>query len=147
MTHAPHNEREYARKYGRGQFEGKTSLAADGDSQHSAAVAVGLTAVVLNPGVKCRRARGVDTECQPSAFVPVEHRFVNLDADEPFPVARAAAVRRRRMETPGSGEAGEELASTVLPFTDLHDVLAVAVDAAGDNLYVSDGRVLKLSGV
>jgi serine/threonine protein kinase, bacterial len=35
--------------------------------------------------------------------------------------------------------------STVLPFTGLRNAMAVAVDAAGGNLYVNDGRVMRLS--
>ena len=107
--HELHQAREYWLQHRRGQFEDKSRLAADSDSQQSAAVAVGLAAVVLNPGVKRRCGCGIDTERKPSAFIPDEHRFVNPDTDEPLRVARANAMRRRRMETASSVEAGEEL--------------------------------------
>ena len=84
VTHAGHQAREYWLQHRRGQFEGESRLAADGNSQQSAVVAVRLAAVVLNPGVKRRCGRGVNTEREPSGFIPDEYRFVNLDADDRF---------------------------------------------------------------
>jgi hypothetical protein len=93
-----------------GQFEGKSRLAADGNPQQSAVVAVRLKVVVLNPGVKRRCGRAVDIERKASAFVPDEYRFLNRDADEPLCVARPNAIRSRCLPTARSVEAGEKLA-------------------------------------
>jgi hypothetical protein len=109
VTRAGHQACEYWLQHRGCQFEGKSRLAADGDSQQSAAVAVRLAAVVLNPGMKRRCGRGIDTEGKTSAFIPDEYRFVNPDTDDPLRVARANAVRRRRLEMASSVEAGEEL--------------------------------------
>ena len=110
VTHAGHQESEDSRQYRGGQLGGKSRLAAYGDSQQRAAVVVRLKVVVLNPGMKRRCGRGVDTERTPSALISDEYRFVNVDADEPLCVARANAVRRRNVETASSVEAGEKLA-------------------------------------
>jgi hypothetical protein len=110
VTHAGHQESEDSRQYRGGQLGGKSRLAAYGDSQQRAAVVVRLKVVVLNPGMKRRCGRGVDTERKPSALISDEYRFVNVDADEPLCVARANAVRRRNVETASSVEAGEKLA-------------------------------------
>ena len=56
-----------------GQLESKSRLATNGDAQHSATVVVWLKAVVLNPGMKRRCGRGVDTtERKPTALIPDE---------------------------------------------------------------------------
>jgi len=68
VTYAGHQENEDSRHYRGGQLEGKSRLAADGDSQQSAAVAVRLKMVVLNPGMKRRCGRANDTERKASAF-------------------------------------------------------------------------------
>jgi hypothetical protein len=100
VTRAGHQACEYWLQHRGCQFEGKSRLAA---------VAVRLAAVVLNPGMKRRCGRGIDTEGKTSAFIPDEYRFVNPDTDDPLRVARANAVRRRRLEMASSVEAGEEL--------------------------------------
>src|ERR1700733_6118319 len=110
VTRARHHESEDSLHYRSGQLEGKSRLAADGDSQQSAAVAVRLKVVVLNPGMKRRCGRANDTEREASAFVPDEYRFLNRDADEPLCVARPNAMRSRCLPPASSVEAWEELA-------------------------------------
>ena len=107
MTHAGHQESKGARQYRCGQFEGESRLAADGDPQQSAVVAVRLKVVVLNPGVKRRCGRADDTERKASAFVPDEYRFLNRDTDEPLCVARANAMRRRCRQLPDLSKPGK----------------------------------------
>src|SRR6202012_5522195 len=91
VTHAGHHARECSRQHRRGQFKRKSRIAADGGAQQSAAVAVRLKAVVLNPGVKRRCGGGIDTERKPCAFIPNQYRFIDPDADEPLRAARANA--------------------------------------------------------
>jgi hypothetical protein len=91
VTRAGQHERQGARQYRCGQFEGTSRLAADGNAQQSAVAAIRLKMVVLNPGVKRRCGRAVDTERNPCAFISSKYRLLNLDADDPLCAARAKA--------------------------------------------------------
>src|SRR5882757_2396315 len=110
VTRAGHQACEYWLQHRGCQFEGKPRLAADGNPQQSAVAAVRLEVIVLNPGVKRRHGRGVNTERKTCAFIPSQYRLLDLDAGHPLCAARANAVWRRRVVCASSVEAGEKLA-------------------------------------
>ncbi|MDT7720121.1 MAG: hypothetical protein QOE94_1132 [Mycobacterium sp.] len=110
VTRAGQHECQGARQDRCGQFEGQSRLAADGNAQQSAVAAVWLEVVVLNPGVKRRCGRAVDTKRKTCAFIPGEDRLLNFDTSDPLFTARANTVWPRRVVTACSVEAGEELA-------------------------------------